>query len=220
MDICIVTGASRGIGAEIARQLLARGHHVIGLARGAAAPFAAPGFEFLGQTDINNAESRAALCTLIGSRNVSWLIHNAGILRDDALLQSRREPILEQFETNALAPLLLTQDLLPFMRAGAKIAFITSRMGSIADNSSGGHYGYRMSKAALNAAGKSMAIDLRTRGIAVALLHPGFVRTAMTSGQGQLDAEESASLLLKRLDALNLADSGGFWHANGELLPW
>jgi NAD(P)-dependent dehydrogenase (short-subunit alcohol dehydrogenase family) len=93
-------------------------------------------------------------------------------------------------------------------------------MGSIADNSSGGYYGYRMSKAALNAAGMSLAQDLRPRGIAVALLHPGYVRTDMTGRHGSVSAEDAARMLLERIDDLNLQTSGGFWHANGERLPW
>jgi NAD(P)-dependent dehydrogenase (short-subunit alcohol dehydrogenase family) len=93
-------------------------------------------------------------------------------------------------------------------------------MGSIADNSSGGYYGYRMSKAALNAAGRSLALDLAPRGISVFLLHPGFVRTDMTGGNGDTSPEQSAANLVARMDALDAADSGSFWHANGQSLPW
>lgn len=93
-------------------------------------------------------------------------------------------------------------------------------MGSIGDNGSGGHYGYRMSKAALNMAGVSLAHDLRPRGIAVAILHPGYVRTDMTGGGGHIDPPEAARGLLQRLDELTLESTGSFWHANGERLPW
>ena len=94
-------------------------------------------------------------------------------------------------------------------------------MGSIDDNSSGGSYGYRMSKVALNMAGKSLAIDLRPRGIAVAILHPGLVRTGMVNFNPQgISPEQAVRGLLARIDALTLETSGGFWHANGELLPW
>jgi NAD(P)-dependent dehydrogenase (short-subunit alcohol dehydrogenase family) len=110
--------------------------------------------------------------------------------------------------------------LLPCLERGAKVALITSRMGSIADNGSGGAYGYRMSKAALNAAGMSLARDLASRGIAVVLLHPGYVKTEMTGGSGNVSAEKSASQLIGRIEALDLAHSGSFWHANGETLPW
>jgi len=106
------------------------------------------------------------------------------------------------------------------LKAGAKIALVTSRMGSIADNDSGGSYGYRMSKAALNAAGVSLARDLQARGIAVAILHPGYVRTDMTGHSGLIDVDEAVNGLLERIDELNLDNSGSFWHRNGELLPW
>jgi NAD(P)-dependent dehydrogenase (short-subunit alcohol dehydrogenase family) len=93
-------------------------------------------------------------------------------------------------------------------------------MGSIDDNSSGGFYGYRMSKAALNMAGKSLAEDLKGQGVAVAILHPGMVKTDMVGDHGQVEPEQAAQGLLARIDALTLATSGGFWHANGERLPW
>jgi NAD(P)-dependent dehydrogenase (short-subunit alcohol dehydrogenase family) len=105
-------------------------------------------------------------------------------------------------------------------RKGSKIANITSRMGSITDNSSGGHYGYRSSKAAFYALGRSLAIDLKTRGIAVAQLHPGFVKTRMVNFGGVISPEESAAGLSTRITALDLENTGSFWHCNGEELPW
>ena len=135
---------------------------------------------------------------------------------DELDLESARR----QFEVNALGPLRVTQSLLHALKDGAKIALVTSRMGSIADNDSGGSYGYRMSKAALNAAGVSLAKDLRERGIAVAILHPGYVRTDMTGQSGLIDVDESVAGLLGRIDGLDLENSGSFWHTNGELLPW
>ncbi|HEY0715785.1 MAG TPA: SDR family oxidoreductase, partial [Polyangia bacterium] len=103
---------------------------------------------------------------------------------------------------------------------GGKLVSITSRMGSMGDNGSGGYYGYRMSKAALNAATVSLARDLRVAGVAVAALHPGFVRTELTGQQGNMTADESARLLADRIDQLTLETSGSFWHASGEELPW
>src|SRR5262249_13952370 len=103
------------------------------------------------------------------------------------------------------------------LRRGAKIALITSRMGSIGDNGSGGYYGYRMSKAALNMAGMSIARDLRGAGGAVAIPHPRPVRTAMTGRSG---SEDAARQLTERIDARTPDTSGTFWHANGQVLPW
>ena len=97
---------------------------------------------------------------------------------------------------------------------------MTSRMGSIADNTSGARYGYRASKAALNAVGKSLAVDLSEQGIAVAILHPGWVQTDMTRHSGNLTVDEAAAGLIARMDALNLENSGTFWHSDGSVLPW
>ncbi len=131
-----------------------------------------------------------------------------------------RASIRRQFEVNSLGPLRVTVALLDNLGAGSKVGIVTSRMGSIEDNTSGGSYGYRMSKAAVNMAGASLANDLRERSIAVALLHPGYVRTDMTGGKGLISAEQSATGLIQRMDALDMDTSGGFWHAQGERLPW
>ena len=142
------------------------------------------------------------------------------MLDDEQLGQIDYDSMRRQFEINALAPLQVTEALLDNFVEGSKIANITSRMGSIADNDSGGRYGYRASKAALNAIGKSLAEDLKTRGIAVAQLHPGWVQTRMVNFGGLITPEESASGLIERIEELNLANTGGFWHTNGETLPW
>jgi NAD(P)-dependent dehydrogenase (short-subunit alcohol dehydrogenase family) len=147
------------------------------------------------------------------------LINNAGILEMDRLDGLKFDGIERQLEVNAVAPLRVSTALLPLMREGGKIAIVTSRMGSIADNGSGGFYGYRMSKAAVNAAGVSLAHDVRGKGIAVALLHPGMVATDMT-GRNGIPPADAARGLLARIDALTLETTGRFWHAGtGEVLP-
>jgi NAD(P)-dependent dehydrogenase (short-subunit alcohol dehydrogenase family) len=153
-------------------------------------------------------------------QTIDLLINNAGILTRESLDQMDLSAVLWQFEVNAMGPLRVSHALLPQMGPGAKIGIVTSRMGSISDNTSGSRYGYRMSKAAVNMAGVSLAHDLRDRGVAVALLHPGYVRTDMTGGNGNLEASEAASGLLARLDELDLSSTGTFWHSNGEVLPW
>jgi NAD(P)-dependent dehydrogenase (short-subunit alcohol dehydrogenase family) len=161
------------------------------------------------------------LVVAVGKRKVDLLINNAGILRSTGSLpELDARGIRDQFEVNALGPLLLTSALLPSLESGSKVALITSRMGSVEDNGSGGSYGYRMSKAALNMAGKSMAVDLKGRGVAVAILHPGMVRTEMIGNHGQVEPIDAARGLLARIDALTMETSGSFWHANGERLPW
>jgi NAD(P)-dependent dehydrogenase (short-subunit alcohol dehydrogenase family) len=148
------------------------------------------------------------------------LIANAGILRGDTLDTIDFESVIQQFQVNAVGALRTVHALVPRLVAGAKVALITSRMGSIADNGSGGYYGYRMSKAALNAAGMSLARDLARRNIAVAILHPGFVKTDMTGNSGGIEASQAAAQLLARVEDLNPQNTGTFWHANGEVLPW
>ena len=126
----------------------------------------------------------------------------------------------KQFEVNSLGPLRVTGALLPMLAKGAKVAIVSSRMGSIGDNGSGGSYGYRMSKAAVNAAGVSLARDLAERGVAVVVLHPGAVKTEMTAGHGMIEAAESVRGLLARIDETTLDNSGRFVHQSGEVLPW
>jgi NAD(P)-dependent dehydrogenase (short-subunit alcohol dehydrogenase family) len=130
------------------------------------------------------------------------------------------DSIQTQLEINAIAPLRVTHAFQSMLWEGSKVAMITSRMGSVSDNGSGAYYGYRASKAALNAFGKSLAIDLKPKGVAVALLHPGFVQTRMVGFNGDLSPAQAASGLAQRIEELNLENTGSFWHSNGDLLPW
>lgn len=151
---------------------------------------------------------------------IDWLIANAGIWRTEDLDSLNYETMLEQFQVNALGPLRTVEALLDHLSSGSKVGLMTSQMGSIADNTSGGRYGYRMSKAALNAASVSLAHDLKSRGIAVALLHPGYVATDMTHHRGTIGPEESVRGLVGVMERLSLDNSGGFWNYRGEGLPW
>ena len=149
------------------------------------------------------------------------MIQNAGIAEFNSLSNLDPQSVTRQFEVNALSPLCFTHAFLGNMVLGSKIVLMTSRMGSIDDNTSGGSYGYRMSKVALCMAGKSLSIDLKSRGISVAILHPGLVSTRMTGfTPNGITPEQSVNGLLARLNSLNLQNSGTFWHANGEQLPW
>lgn len=220
MAIAVITGANRGIGLELARQLGARGESVVAVCRQSSQALDALGVRVEPGIDLTAGGFEVELDRRFARDEIALLIHNAGVLIADSLGEVRRADVLRQFELNAVAPLLATRALLPRLRAGSKVALVTSRMGSIADNDSGGYYGYRMSKAALNAAGMSLARDLAPKEIAVVTLHPGFVRTEMTGGQGLIDAAESARGLIARIDALTLATTGRFLHQNGEALPW
>jgi NAD(P)-dependent dehydrogenase (short-subunit alcohol dehydrogenase family) len=221
MATFLVTGANRGIGLEYCRQLQARGDQVIAVCRQPSADLDALGVRIEAGIELSSEPAIAELVRRLGGLQLDGLILNAGILESMELEDLDPEGIRRQFEVNALAPLLLVRALLDHLPRGAKVALMTSRMGSIDDNSSGGSYGYRMSKVALNIAGKSLAIDLRPRGIAVAILHPGLVRTRMINFNSQgISPEESVRELLARIEALTLETSGTFWHANGQVLPW
>src|SRR5690606_32893757 len=162
----------------------------------------------------------ATLADKLGDQTLDILINNAGLLHSESLENMDWAQIARQFEVNAMGPLRVTHRLRGNLKSGSKLALITSRMGSIADNGSGGYYGYRMSKAALNAAGKSLAIVLKPRGTAVALLHPGYVPTDMVGGQGDVSPDDAAERLVARIDELTLETSGTFRHANRDPLPW
>jgi len=219
MSLFVVTGAGRGIGLELCRQLRGRGETVVAACRRVEPALAALGSEVVDGVEVTDDAGIARLVAALAGRRVDVLVNNAGILARESLDDLDVDSIRRQFEVNALAPLRVTRALLPNLGEGSKVAILTSRMGSIADNGSGGYYGYRMSKAAVNMAGVSLARDLRGRGIAVLLLHPGMVATEMTGGSG-IPVQESAANLIARIDSLGLEQSGTFHHADGQPLPW
>ena len=136
-------------------------------------------------------------------------------------LESLNEDLIyKQFDINAVGPLRVSNAFLNSLKKDSKIILITSRMGSIDDNSSGSHYGYRMSKAALNMAGKSLAIDLHSQGISVGIIHPGWVKTDMTGQTGHYTVGQAAEQIIARINELSLNNSGSFWHSDGSELPW
>ncbi len=219
MSKILITGANRGIGLELARQLLSRGDEVIAVCRTASEELQSLDLRVIEGIDVCTDQSISSLQAHLGDENLDWLINNAGILAVESLDGLDFGTMEQQFRVNALGPLRTTVGLLQNLPSGAKVGIITSRMGSIEDNTSGGYYGYRMSKAAVNMAGVSLARDLKDRGVAVALLHPGMVATDMTGGRG-VPTEHSAAGLIQRMDALDLTTTGSFWHAEGEQLPW
>jgi NAD(P)-dependent dehydrogenase (short-subunit alcohol dehydrogenase family) len=216
----LITGANRGIGLALARRFAGRGDQVIAVCRQTSDELRALGVRVESGVDVTSDQAVAVLGKKLGVGTLDLLVLNAGILRDDNLEDVTIDDVRAQMEVNAIAPLRLAQALHRALRRGGKIAAITSRMGSIGDNGSGGYYGYRMSKAALNAMAMSLARDLREDGIAVAILHPGFVKTEMTDHQGNVTPDESARMLIERIDALTTENTGTFWHANGQVLPW
>ncbi len=224
MATYLVTGANRGIGYEYCRQLQARGDRPIAVCRRSSAALdqlADRGVRIEAGVDISDEQAIATLLKALAGQPIDVLINNAGIYRQSNWENLNVEGIREQFEVNAIAPLRFTQALLPNLTQGAKVAMMTSRMGSIEDNTSGGSYGYRMSKVAVSMAGKSLSHDLKPRGIAVAILHPGLVSTGMTNfTDSGISPAESVEGLLARIDQLTLETTGTFWHSNGQVLPW
>jgi len=217
----LITGANRGIGLELARQLQDRGEDVIATCRSTSPELDLLSVRVETNIDITYGDSVVKLKESLNETKIDVLIQNAGIAEFNSLNNLDPQSIVHQFEVNALSPLCFVQTMLSHLSKSAKIALISSRMGSIEDNSSGGSYGYRMSKVALCMAGKSLSVDLKSKGIAVAILHPGLVSTRMTGfNSNGIEPQESVKGLVQRIDELNLNNTGTFWHSNGDILPW
>lgn len=223
----LVTGADRGIGEALCIAFAARGDAAIGACLGDSLMLRERGVEVVVGIDVTSDAAIARLVAALSGRRIDVLVHNAGLVIEAPLGRFDFLAMQREYQVNALGPLRVTQALLPLLGAGSKIGLITSRVGSLGDNSSGGLYGYRMSKAAANMAGLNLARDLKTRGIAVVCLHPGSVRTQMTLDLSDtttvgtlVECEVAAGGLMARLDELTLDSTGMFRHANGETLPW
>jgi NAD(P)-dependent dehydrogenase (short-subunit alcohol dehydrogenase family) len=216
----LVVGANRGIGLSLSKRFKSLGREVIAACRQSSPALDGLGVRVEPGVDVTDDANVAALAKRLAGVVLDELVCNAGILHEDSLGDVDLADVDSQIQVNALGPLRVVKALRENLRRGGKLALITSRMGSIADNGSGGYYGYRMSKAALNAAGMSLARDLRGAGVAVAILHPGYVRTEMTAGSGSVEPDDAATQLIERIDALTPETSGTFWHANGQILPW
>eukprot|EP00697_Spironema_sp_BW2_P006960 gnl/Spiro4/21150_TR10323_c0_g1_i1.p2 gnl/Spiro4/21150_TR10323_c0_g1~~gnl/Spiro4/21150_TR10323_c0_g1_i1.p2 ORF type:complete len:240 (+),score=75.55 gnl/Spiro4/21150_TR10323_c0_g1_i1:40-720(+) len=223
-QVVVVTGANRGIGLEFARQFKALGATVIATCRSSAPALEALGVQVVTGVDVSRPDSLAPLVAAARSAgHIDILVNNAGILMEDSLDNLNPTQLMEQFVVNSIGPLQTTATLRPFLRAGSKVAIVTSLMGSIDDNGSGGMYGYRMSKAAVNIAGKSLSVDLKPQGVAVALLHPGFVATDMTARWGHdecISTETSVTGQIQRIRELTVDNSGRFLNYDGTVLPW
>lgn len=216
----VITGANRGIGLEFVKHYLAQGHQVFALCRNTSDALTASGAQVIDKVDVGNPESLPLTLERLKGVKIDLLINNAGVLANESINDYSPNTIEQQFLVNAMGPLLVTQLLKEQLVKGSKVALITSRMGSMTDNTSGGYYGYRMSKAALNMAGVSLAHDLKPAGVAVGLFHPGYVQTEMVNYGGDVSATDASASMIERIEQLTLASSGSFYHANGDILPW
>jgi len=215
----LITGASRGIGLQLCNQYSQRGDDVFAVCRQPSSELLELGVRVIDGIDVGNGAVMQVLRQELGDVQIDILVNNAGILFRDTFGDIDYDAMLEQYRINTLGPLRVTEALSDNLHSGSKVAIVSSRVGSIDDNSSGGNYGYRASKAAVNMIGTNLKHEFLPRGIAVALLHPGLVATDMTGGSGITPAD-SARGLIQRIDELTLENSGGFWHAEGYALPW
>ncbi|MDT8448902.1 MAG: SDR family oxidoreductase [Wenzhouxiangellaceae bacterium] len=222
MSNVVITGAGRGIGLALSRQFAERGDTVHATCREASTGLEALDVNVIAGVDVTDAKSLAQLAARLDGIGIDILVNNAGVMKPTEFdkFDQQLDAFRIQLEVNSIAPLRVTRALVNRMQRGSKVFIVSSRMGSIGDNDSGGHYGYRMSKAAANMAGVCLAHELKDHGIAVGLLHPGYVRTDMTGNTGNVDPAESAAGLIRRIDELSLETTGSFRHANGEELTW
>lgn len=227
----VITGANRGIGLEFVRQYLVEGCKVFA---GCRNPAKAVGLNSISgkaegrlevlSLDVTDAGDIQSLRDKLAGQPVDLLINNAGVYgpKGKGLAALDTQDWLDVFDTNSIAPIILTGALLDNLKASAsaRVIGISSRMGSIDDNTSGGAYIYRSSKAALNSALASAAIDLRDQNICVGILHPGWVETDMGGANAQLDVESSVAGMRRVIDKLDMAESGGFFSYDGSPIPW
>jgi len=227
----LITGANRGIGFGLVAACLKRGDRVFA---GCRNPEQATGLNTLQQygeqltvlpLDVTRQAAIDSAVAVVGGfvAGLDVLVNNAGVGgADDILGRLSADRILAVMRVNSAAPVMMAQSCLPLLRQGQRpvIAHITSRMGSIADNGSGGDYAYRASKAALNMLNKSLSIDLAREGIIAVVLHPGWVKTDMGGQAAPLAVDDSAQGLLQVVDGLTSADSGRFFAWDGEEIPW
>lgn len=232
MPTVLITGAGRGLGLEFARQYAADGWKVLATVRSpdkAGKLSGVPGDIAILPLDAADPAAAAALGEHLIGVPIDLLINNAGVYgpRGVSFAQGAEGLVdvaagRQALDTNILGPLLVTEALLPNLRAGSlrKIVTISSKVGSIADNSSGANYFYRASKAGVNAALHSVALDLAPEGFTVLLLHPGWVRTDMGGPSGLIDAPESIAGIRRVIDGAGPDRSGGFFNYDGTPLPW
>jgi NAD(P)-dependent dehydrogenase (short-subunit alcohol dehydrogenase family) len=230
MKTVLVTGSNRGIGLEFVRKLAAREYRVLATCRD---PDSAPELNTLCAShsnlelfplELSDQASMEALAHNLRGQPIDMLINNAGIYgdKDASFGNVGGEQWMQVLQVNTIAPLLLTQLLIDNFRQGVdrKLLYISSKVGSIADNQSGSSYQYRSSKSALNQVVKSLSVDLAQENFIVVSLHPGWVLTDMGGPNALIDVETSVNGMLGVIDNLSSNESGGFFNYDGSVIPW
>ncbi len=226
MPTVLITGANRGLGLEFVRQYASDGWRVLACCRDpkkAAALDGVAGEVSIHPLDVSDRDAIGRLAGELQGTAIDLLLNNAGVFGDRKGLGSLDcDTWLRTFEVNTLAPIKMTEAFVEHVASSDKkqVAHVTSKMGSIADNTSGGAYVYRSSKAALNMANKSLALDLAGRGITCVVLHPGWVATDMGGAGAPIQPPESVTGMRKVLAGLSNGDTGKFYDYTGEELPW
>jgi len=235
----LVTGSNRGIGLEFIRQLVAlkpAPRHVLATCR---QPDDAKELNEIAkansnvsvvQLDVTDYDSyptvAARIQEIVGEDGLDLLVNNAGIYVKDDFESVSPDKLIKNFTVNSVTPIALTKALLPLLQASARsgrkttVANVTSKMGSLADNSSGGHYSYRTSKAALNMISRSLSVDLAKQGILVAILHPGWVQTDMGGPNALITTQTCVAAMLSTIEGLDEESSGQFLNYDGKPIPW
>jgi NAD(P)-dependent dehydrogenase (short-subunit alcohol dehydrogenase family) len=227
MPTCLITGAGRGIGFEFVRQYAADGWRVLAICRTAEAAKALGAIGDSVQAhrlDVTDFARVEALAATLSGEAIDLLINNAGIYGPRSMTYDNVDygAWAEVLRVDTMAPLKVSAQFAPHVARSSlkRIVTLTSKMGSMADNGSGGAYVYRSAKAALNAVMRSLAIDLRSKGIVVVVLHPGWVRTDMGGSGATLEVFESVAGMRDVIDRLRPEDSGRFINYDGTMVPW
>lgn len=220
MSKVLITGANRGIGLALTHEYRNKDDDVIAVCRQSSKALQDLGPTIIDNIDLTEANDRKKLAEKVRNETIDVLINCAGAWCDGSLEHFDPPMVIDNYAINAVSPVDFTLQLLPYMSQKGKVIFITSKMGSIADNHSGGRYGYRMSKAALNAVGKSLSVDLKPYEKSVALIHPGWVQTRMGGPNGLIDAQQSAKGVYNVIEQLTLEQTGQFFNYDGSIIPW
>lgn len=219
MNVAVI-GSNRGIGLEFVKQL-SKEHKVYAFCRKSSAELSnTDNTQVIEGFDTTDSQSMKTCLNSMSDTKYDWVIVVSGVLNSESLDNWSDDGILNQFKVNSLGALNCARLFSDQLKDSGKIGVLSSRMGSISDNSSGGMYGYRMSKAAINAGCKSLAEDLKKDEKTVLILHPGYVKTDMTNHSGNIDTKESVEGLIKVMTEKTINETGTFWHTNGEALPW